>query len=135
MPRNMNKIETLIGRTTHLTGGLEFSGGLHLDGRISGDVRADPSSSSTLSVSEHGCIEGAVEAASVILNGTVIGPIHARERVVLGATARVHGDVYYGDIEMTLGAEILGRLIRLVASQSLPAGRAAKVEVKFGTAF
>jgi cytoskeletal protein CcmA (bactofilin family) len=33
--------------------------------------------------------------------------------VVLGATARVEGNVYYGIIEMTLGAQIIGKLVRL----------------------
>jgi len=52
MPPKDHKIDTLIGRTAHLKGDFEFAGGLHLEGRISGDVRADPSSDSTLSVSE-----------------------------------------------------------------------------------
>jgi len=51
-----------------------------------------------------------VEAENVMLNGTVKGDIVARDRVVLGATARVQGNVYYGVIEMTLGAQIMGKL-------------------------
>ena len=46
-----------------------------------------------------------------MLKGTVKGDIHARGRVVLGATARVEGNVYYGVIEMTLGAQIMGKLV------------------------
>jgi cytoskeletal protein CcmA (bactofilin family) len=37
----------------------------------------------------------------------------ARGRVVLGASARVEGNLYYGIIEMTLGAQITGKLVRL----------------------
>jgi cytoskeletal protein CcmA (bactofilin family) len=44
------------------------------------------------------------------LNGLVKGDILASGRVVLGAGARVKGDVRYGVIEITLGAEIQGRL-------------------------
>ena len=69
-------------------------------------MRSDEARDSTLSVSETGSIEGAVQVPNVMLNGTVKGDIHARERVVLGATARVEGNVYYGIIEMTLGAQI-----------------------------
>lgn len=128
----MSKIDTLIGKTAHLKGDLEFSGDLHVDGRVSGDVRAERSSDSTLSVSERACIEGAVEAMNVILDGTVVGPIYARGRVVLGPAARVYGDVHYGVIEMTLGAEIMGKLTPI--SQGAPAAplMAAKAEVKFG---
>ena len=107
------RIDTLIGKASRVHGDLEFAGGLHLDGSIAGNVRADPSEGSSLSISETGSIEGNVEAGNVMLNGTVRGDILARERVVLGATARVQGNVYYGVIEMTLGAQIMGKLTRV----------------------
>jgi cytoskeletal protein CcmA (bactofilin family) len=107
------KIDTLIGKAAHVHGDVDFEGGLHLDGRVAGAVRAAAGRESSLSVSESGAIEGAVHVPNVVLNGTVKGDIHARERIVLGATARVEGDVYYGVIEMTLGAQIVGKLVRL----------------------
>ena len=54
------RIDTLIGKAARVQGDIEFKGGLHLDGRIMGDVRSDDSRDSTLSVSETGYIEGAV---------------------------------------------------------------------------
>jgi cytoskeletal protein CcmA (bactofilin family) len=114
------RIDTLIGKTSRVSGDVDFQGGLHLDGTVMGSVRSDDSAESTLSVSETGAIEGTVQVPNVMLNGTVRGDIHARERVVLGATARVEGNVYYGIIEMTLGAQIIGKLIRL-ASEPAPA--------------
>ena len=48
---------------------------------------------------------------NVVLNGTVKGDILAHDRVELGATARVTGNVYYALIEMEMGAEINGKLI------------------------
>jgi cytoskeletal protein CcmA (bactofilin family) len=104
-------IDTLIGRSARIQGDLEFSGGLHIDGRVTGNVRVAPGGAASLSISEHALIEGSVEAPQVVLNGTVKGDIVAAERVVLGAKARVHGNVSYGVIEMALGAEITGRLI------------------------
>ncbi len=103
-------IDTLIGRSASVQGDIEFSGGLHIDGRVTGNVRVAGGNAS-VSVSEHGLIEGSIEASQVVLNGTVNGDIHAAERVVLGAKARVRGNVSYGVIEMALGAEITGRLI------------------------
>jgi len=47
----------------------------------------------------------------VVLNGIVKGDILAHERVELGGTARVSGNVYYGLIEMAMGAAINGKLI------------------------
>ncbi len=104
-------VDTLIGRSARIQGDVEFSGGLHIDGQVTGNVRVVPGGAASVSVSEQGLIEGSVEAPQVVLNGTVNGDIVASERVVLGAKARVRGNVSYGVIEMALGAEITGRLI------------------------
>jgi cytoskeletal protein CcmA (bactofilin family) len=124
------RIDTLIGKAGRVNGDIEFAGGLHLDGRVAGNVRADGDPESTLHVSEHGAIEGSVEVANVMLNGSVRGDIHATGRVVLGASARVHGNVHYGVIEMTLGAEIKGKLVPLpsapVATKQEQAAQAGK---------
>ena len=118
------RIDTLIARSVKVHGGLEFAGGMHLDGQITGDVRAaDPQTPTSLSVSDTGSIEGSVEVTDLILHGAVRGDIVARGRVVLGASARVEGDVYYGVIEMTLGAQITGKLVRLkdaLPSEAVP---------------
>jgi len=111
------RIDTLIGKSSRVHGDLEFAGGLHLDGSIAGNVRAEPGEDSSLSVSETGAIEGNVEAVNVMLNGTVKGDILARGRVVMGATAKVQGNVSYGVIEMTLGAQIMGKLTRIIERQ------------------
>jgi len=77
-------IDTLIGKSAHLEGDLLFEGGLHVDGHIVGAVRALGPKESTLSVSETGSIEGAVQVPNVMLEGTVKGDIHASGRVELG---------------------------------------------------
>ena len=120
------RIDILIGKTASIQGDIDFTGGLHLDGRVTGHVRADAASGSTLSVSEGGCIEGSVEVPNVILNGTVKGDIRALERVVLGASAKVQGNVHYGVIESAIGAEIAGKLV--------PADRGAAREAASGAA-
>ena len=109
--QNSAHIDTLIGRTASVQGDIEFSGGLHVEGRVNGSVRAAEGAAAALSVSEHGLVEGSVIAPQVVLNGAVNGDIVASERVVLGAKARVRGNVHYGVIEMALGAEINGKLV------------------------
>lgn len=111
------RIETLIARSVRVNGDLEFAGGLHLDGQIAGDVRADSRTPASLSVSDTGSIEGSVQVTDLVLHGAVRGDIMARGRVVLGASARVEGNVYYGVIEMTLGAQITGKLVRLTEGE------------------
>jgi cytoskeletal protein CcmA (bactofilin family) len=119
------RIDTLLGKSATLNGDLEFCGGLHLDGRVNGNVRSNASDGGALSVSESGFIEGSVEVTNIVMNGTVNGDMHARERLVLGGKARVNGNVHYGVIEMAPGAVITGKLIPLSAS-SAPATSAAE---------
>jgi cytoskeletal protein CcmA (bactofilin family) len=107
------RIDTLIGKAARLHGDIEFAGGMHLDGTIIGNVRSDGAPASALSVSQGATIEGMVEVPNVRLDGTVKGDIRAPGRVVLGATARVEGNLYYGVIEMTLGAQIMGKLTQV----------------------
>ncbi|MEE8249996.1 MAG: polymer-forming cytoskeletal protein, partial [Gammaproteobacteria bacterium] len=45
------------------------------------------------------------------LNGVIQGDVRATERVKLGPGARVVGDVQYRLIEMSIGAEVSGKLI------------------------
>jgi cytoskeletal protein CcmA (bactofilin family) len=126
------RIDTLLGKTATLNGDLEFSGGLHLDGRVNGDVRSNAADGGALSVSESGFIEGNVDVTNIVMNGTVNGDMHARDRLVLGGSARVNGNVHYGVIEMAPGAVITGKLIPLAgkdqaaSSESQPEVAAAK---------
>ncbi|MFK7887431.1 MAG: polymer-forming cytoskeletal protein [Gammaproteobacteria bacterium] len=109
--RRAQSIDTLIAGNTKVSGDIEFSGGLHVDGYIKGNIQAELESKSVLSIAEQGVVEGSVSVPHVVLNGTVKGDVSARERVELGATARVIGNVFYNLIEMAIGAEINGKLI------------------------
>lgn len=109
--RKPAKVETLIGQHTELRGDILFSGGLHIDGVVKGNVLAEAGSHSLLTLSEHGSVEGEVRAPHVILNGTVVGDVHAAESIELAAHACVNGNVYYSSIEMALGAEVNGQLV------------------------
>ncbi len=105
------KIDTLIGVHTRIEGNMEFSGGLHVEGTIHGDVHAEPGSDSVLTLCEDGRIEGDVDVPRVVINGTVIGDVHAGDRIELAARARIQGNVYYNLIEMAMGAEVNGNLV------------------------
>jgi cytoskeletal protein CcmA (bactofilin family) len=128
-----SRIDTLIARSARLQGDIEFAGGLHLEGHVIGNVRAAAGESATLWISEQGIVEGAVDVPSLVVNGVVNGDVHARERVVIGATARIHGNVHYGTIEMALGAQVSGKLIPMVAkSQATGSGATDVVDEPSG---
>jgi cytoskeletal protein CcmA (bactofilin family) len=106
-----NRIDTLIGAGTTITGDIAFSGGLRIDGEIKGNVRASGDQSSTLVISEHARIEGEVSVAHLVINGTVAGPVVSSGFLELQAKARVTGDIQYNSIEMHLGAVVEGRMV------------------------
>ena len=104
-------VDTLVGSNSKVNGDLNFTGGCHIDGLVKGNVNAESDSSSALSISEEGSVEGGVSVPYVVLNGIVRGDVVASQRVQLGSTARVIGNVYYNLIEMAIGAEINGKLV------------------------
>ena len=104
-------VESLVGANSRLSGDLHFQGGCHIDGTVNGNVTADPDTESALSISDVGNVDGGVTVPYVVLNGIVRGDVFASQRVELGPTARVIGNVYYNLIEMAIGAEINGKLV------------------------
>ena len=109
--RRHTVVDTLVGANTKMKGDLHFEGGCHVDGTVKGNVSADTDSDSALSISEDGHVEGGVTVPYVVLHGIVRGDVFASQRVELGPTARVIGNVYYNLIEMAIGAEINGKLV------------------------
>jgi len=109
--RRHSVVDTLVGSNSQVNGDLKFSGGCHVDGMVRGSISADTDSNSALSISEEGTVEGGVTVPYVVLNGIVRGDVVAGQRVELGPTARVIGNVYYNLIEMAIGAEINGKLV------------------------
>ena len=114
-PKSQNRIDSLIGAGTRVEGTVIFSGGLRVDGEVKGDVRSADSEAGTLVVSEQARIEGEVHVAHLVVNGAVVGPIHATELLELQPRSRVAGDVHYTSIEMHLGAVVEGRLVHIRA--------------------
>lgn len=118
--KKTTRIDTLVGQATEITGDVKFTGGLHVDGTIKGNVYAENDGRSMLSLSEQGTIEGEVKVPFVVVNGVVIGDVHGGEHVELQAKARVAGNVYYNLIEMAIGAEVNGKLVHSPVSEDAP---------------
>lgn len=118
--RKPTKVDSLIGQHSRVLGDIHFGGGLHVDGTIKGNVQADSDEKATLTVSDRGTIEGEVRVPYIILNGLVKGDVYADEHVELASSARVEGNVYYALIEMAMGAEVNGKLVRISEDQRAP---------------
>ena len=106
-----SKIDTLIGQSIELDGDLNFSGGLHLDGKVNGNVTAEKGSNSVLVVSEQGQISGDVNVPYAVINGTIKGNVYAGEKLELSNKACINGNVHYNVLEMASGASVNGNML------------------------
>lgn len=104
------QVDTLIGRNTHVVGDIEFSGGLYVDGKVTGTIRAQSGAEAMLSISEHGHVEGDIQVPNVVVNGHLIGNIRQAQHVELLSSARVQGNIEYAELQMAVGAAITGQL-------------------------
>lgn len=116
--RKVTQVDSLVGQHTSLTGDLSFTGGLHIDGKVTGNVTSDDMDNSVLTLSDRGSVEGDVRVPYVILNGTVVGDVYAHQHIELASNARVEGNVYYNLLEMAMGAEVNGQLVHQVSGSS-----------------
>jgi cytoskeletal protein CcmA (bactofilin family) len=116
MPKS--RIDSLIGADATIEGNISFSGGLRVDGEVSGNIVAVPGKPSTLVLSEHARVNGEISVTHLVLNGVVDGPVRASEYLELQSKARVTGNVHYKSLEIQLGAVVEGRLIHLADAVS-----------------
>src|SRR6201999_2176029 len=85
---------SVISKALKITGQLESTEDIRIDGEINGDVRAV-----SVTVGNNAKVKGNVYGDTVELAGTVEGKIEAK-KVVLGGTARMTGDVVHQDIRI-----------------------------------
>jgi len=102
--RPANSAPSIIGSDVSIKGDVTTLGEIQLDGTIEGDVR-----SASLTVGEHGCVQGTVIAEEVIVKGAVTGQIKGRN-IRLEKTAKVKGDLFHETLSVEAGAFIEGNL-------------------------
>jgi cytoskeletal protein CcmA (bactofilin family) len=99
-PRNIGV--SVISKALKITGQLESTEDIRIDGEVEGDVRAV-----SVTVGSGAKVKGTVYGNAVELSGTIDGKIEA-EKVVLTSTAHMTGDVIHRDLRIESGAYIAG---------------------------
>jgi cytoskeletal protein CcmA (bactofilin family) len=89
-----------------IAGDIEASGALHIDGKVTGDVRC-----AALSQGESGVIHGNIVADEIRLAGLVDGGVETGA-LALESSARITGDILYESLTVACGAEVEGRFRR-----------------------
>ena len=72
--------------------------------RSIGNIAVADGKAGTLVVSESARVDGRIEVTHVVINGTVNGPVVAKDYLELQPKARIVGDVCYRTVEMHIGA-------------------------------
>jgi cytoskeletal protein CcmA (bactofilin family) len=99
---NAGMSTSVISKALKITGQLESSENIQIDGEVEGDVRGVH-----VKVGPGAKVKGTVSGDEVELAGTVEGKIEAK-KVVLTGTAHMSGDVIHQDIRIESGAFIDG---------------------------
>jgi len=95
---------SVISKALKITGELESTEDIQIDGQIDGDVRGVG-----VKIGQNARVKGTVYGDEVELAGTVEGRIESK-KVILAGTARMTGDVWHQDIKIESGAYISGSL-------------------------
>ena len=95
---------SVISKALKITGELESTEDIQIDGQIDGDVRGVG-----VKIGQNAKVKGTVYGDEVELAGTIEGKIESK-KVTLGGTARMTGDVWFQEIKIDTGAYISGNL-------------------------
>jgi cytoskeletal protein CcmA (bactofilin family) len=110
------RLSGFIGSGTVLTGETTFEAMLRVDGHLTGRVVSE---SGTLIVGSTGIVDANVSVAAAMINGKINGDIVATERLELGRTAHVVGNIQTPRLIMDDGAILEGGCSMLKAKENL----------------
>jgi cytoskeletal protein CcmA (bactofilin family) len=96
---------------------------LYVDGEVQGTIHL---SEGRVTVGPHGKISADVDAREIIVRGTVKGAVRGRERVEIGRTGEIRGDIVTIRIAIEEGAQIHSKVEISRADDSRGARPAAK---------
>ncbi len=118
------RLSGYVGNGTVLTGETNFQAMLRIDGHLTGRVSSE---NGTLIIGSTGKVDANIAVAAAIVSGTVNGDIIASEKLELGRTARVVGNIQTPRLVIEDGAIFEGGCTMLKAKESFDK-RSAKAE-------
>ena len=112
------RLSGFVGHGTVLTGETHFQMMLRVDGHLTGTVTSD---GGTLIVGTNGQVDANVSVGVATVNGVVNGDVIASEKVQLGRTARVVGNIATPRLVIEEGAVFEGGCSMMQAREVLEA--------------
>ncbi len=110
------RLSGYVGVGTTLMGETEFKSLLRVDGHLVGKIM---SHDGTLHIGASGLVDANIRVAAAIINGTVNGDIFAAERIEIGRTGKVVGNIQAPSLVVEQGAILEGNCTMLKAKADL----------------
>lgn len=114
---NENKVATIIGPGTSVSGEINSEGTIRIEGEVSGRVKCDD----TIVVHEAGRAKADLIAGQIIVSGEVEGNIFAYDRLEVTDSARVIGDITSPRISIAEGVVFEGKCTMKPPGKDKPA--------------
>jgi len=98
---------TTIGSSVAFEGDLTCGEDVTIEGRLTGSIHVRDA---TLTITRSAHLESTIRAARIVVHGTVQGAVTGTERIELGPTAIVTGDLSATHVVIVDGAQFNGRI-------------------------
>lgn len=97
--------KTTIAEDVEIVGTVKCSGGIRLDGKLSGDLACQ----GIAVVGKTASIKGNIAAEAVSIEGQISGNITAKDRIEMKSTAHVNGDIRSKRLTVEDGVTFVGK--------------------------
>lgn len=101
---NADKILTVIGSGTAITGTLHGSASVRIDGMVEGEINID----NDIIISKGAVIKAKIQGHNIQVAGNVIGNVEAAGKLDIMADGIVEGDVIVKTLQIANGATLTG---------------------------
>lgn len=108
------RLSGFVGQGTTLKGEMTFQAMLRVDGHLTGQIVSEKG---TLIVGATGKVDANIAVASAVINGIVNGDIIATEKIELGRTAQIIGNIQSPRLVMEDGAILEGSCVMIKARE------------------
>lgn len=108
------RLSGYVGNGTTLNGEMNFQAMLRVDGQLTGRITSE---NGTLVVGATGRVDANIQVFAAVINGIVKGDIIATEKIELGRTAQIIGNIQAPRLVMEDGAILEGNCSMLKAKE------------------
>jgi cytoskeletal protein CcmA (bactofilin family) len=95
-----------LGPSDSLEGKLTYDGDMHVQGRAEGEFRV----TGNIDVAAGATVKALLEASSLTVEGEVEGTLTARDKLTLGRSAKLNGDLHVRRLQIEDGASLNGHV-------------------------